>query len=138
LRIEAGFMLFANECRLPVNPAELGLAAFAGPRGGGARVRLVCFEATCPERPVLWRPPPATQLPRRSGEIAVTSACHSIVADRVLGLGFVLADDARPGCAVRDPLGSFRDVRIVPMPFHDRDKKRPRGSWSPGDFRSIP
>jgi hypothetical protein len=39
---------------------------------------------------------------------------------------------------VRDPLGSFDDIRLAPMPFYDRDKKRPRGAWLPGDFRPMP
>ncbi len=136
MRIEAGFMLFVNECRLPATPAELGLAQFAGNRAGIGRVRLVCFEADCPERPVLWRAPDGVRRPRASGEIAITSACRSVVFERIIGLGFVLADDAVPGRTVRDPLGWFRDIRLVALPLYDPDKRRPRGDWSMTDLRS--
>jgi glycine cleavage system aminomethyltransferase T len=138
LRIEAGFMLFANECRLPVTPAELGLAKFAGARAGAARVRLVGFEAEGSERPILWRAPAKVDLPRAPGEMAITSACRSVVFDRIIGLGFVRADDAVPGRIVHDPRGSFRAVRVVSLPHYDPKKRRVRGGWSMADFTPQP
>jgi glycine cleavage system aminomethyltransferase T len=138
LRIEAGFMLFVNECRLSVTPAELGLAKFAGSRAGTARVRLVGFEAECGEHPILWRAPAETELPRAPGEIAITSACRSVVFDRVIGLGFVNADDAVPGRTVHDPRGWFRAIRLVSLPPYDPEKRRPRGGWSVADLSPLP
>lgn len=138
LRIEAGFMLFVNECRLAVTPAELGLAQFAGERAGSARVRLVGFEAEGGARPILWRAPREVGLPRGPGEIAITSACRSIVFDRIIGLGFVRADDAVPGRTARDPHAGFGLVRLFSLPLYDPEKRRPRGDWSMADLTPQP
>ena len=127
LRIEAGFILFANECVLGASAGELGLAAFAGPAGGASRSRLVSFTAETPVRPVPWQPRPGMTLPRRRGEIAVTSACHSVVADKTLGLGFVSAD--HDSDIAEDPEGWFRGVRLTRSPYFDPHKRRPRGPW---------
>ncbi len=129
LRIEAGFVLFANEFCLPVTAAEAGLKTFAGGDIAPPRFRLVCFRTESHETPVLWRPPEDVAAPE-PGTITVTSACHSIVADGILGLGYVLADEAGSDAVFVDPNRRFENVRTVPMPFYDMEKRRPRGDWS--------
>src|SRR5215510_1867885 len=116
LRIEAGFVLFANEFGLPVTAAELGLERFAPEPGhervSGAserRVRLLCFRAACACEPVLWQPSPSgTPFPPPPGTIVVTSACRSILAGDVLGLGYALA--APSPANLVDAAGQFHDL----------------------------
>jgi aminomethyltransferase len=135
LRIEAGFVLFANELRFPVSPAELGLERFASEPGharvsqaGERRVRLLCFRAACPCEPVLWQPSPSgTPFPPPPGTIVVTSACRSILAGDVLGLGYALA--APSPANLVDATGQFHDLCEVSLPFYDPGKRRPRGGW---------
>jgi aminomethyltransferase len=136
LRIEAGFLLSANELCVPVAAAELGLDRFAA--GPGAfcpgraqarerRVRLICFGASCDTEPVLWRPRPDASFPPARGELFVTSACRSAVTKEVLGLGYVAV---APRCAqLVDPAGQFHEIREVSLPFFDPRKRRPRGGW---------
>lgn len=131
LRMEAGFLLFANELRIPVTAREAGLARFAASQAveqGGA-VQLVAFTARTVEAPVLWQPPHDIARPSASGAIAVTSACHSALAGRTLGLGYVRADEAAVGTRLRDPWATFHDVEIAPLPFFDPRKRRPRAAW---------
>src|SRR5690606_4675620 len=127
LRIEAGFILFANECALPVYPGELGLARFAPRVGTVERVRLTGFRCDRVLETEPWRPhgPPVAPV---SGEITVTSACRAGDGG-VLGLGFVPAGEASPGAVAVDPTGRFGPVTQVPMPVHDPAKARPRGPW---------
>jgi glycine cleavage system T protein (aminomethyltransferase) len=129
LRIEAGFVLFTNELALPVAPAEAGLARFhhAGhpPRPA---IKLVSFRADCGDLSWPWRPARGLQRPAQPGAIAVTSACDSVVAGGVLGLGYVVA--ATPAeKPLQDPTGTFRNIRLTPMPFYDTAKRRPRAPW---------
>lgn len=132
LRIEAGFLLFANEFRVPVSAQEAGLGRFAEPRGAERRppVRLVCFRARTGETPLLWRAASEIRRPEHEGAITITSACRSIVARGTLGLGYVLASEARSERAFHDPADRFHEVRIVPLPFYDREKRRPRAAWN--------
>jgi glycine cleavage system aminomethyltransferase T len=134
LRIEAGFILFANELRFAVSPAELGLGRFASepawqttaqPRA--RTVRLVCFQATCDSVPVLWEPHCNVGFPPAPGVIVVTSACRSILTGGVMGLGYALATTS--GTKLCDPAGQFRDIREVSLPFFDPAKQVPRGAW---------
>lgn len=136
LRIEAGFVLFANELRLPVTAYEAGLRQFAdaNKRGGapdgvpGGDCRLVTFRAKA-DVPPLWLPPVNLERPAARGELVATSACASPLADGTLGLGFVRgADllDSAPPTFVSDALGA---VEIVTHPFHDPAKQRPRAPW---------
>jgi glycine cleavage system aminomethyltransferase T len=132
LRIEAGFVLFANEFRLPVTAAEAGLERFAGPCAApkAPEIALVCFRASTREKPVLWRPRAPVVRPARSGLLAVTSACHSLQAGGTLGLGYALRSDLIAGVPLHDPAGAFADIRLAPLPFLDRKKRRPRASWA--------
>ena len=135
LRIEAGFILFANELRFPVSSAELGLERFAPEpghkrvsRAGERRVRLLCFRAACACEPVLWQPSPSgTPFPPPPGTIVVSSACRSILDGDVLGLGYALA--APSPANLVDAAGQFHDFCEVSLPFYDPSKRRPRGGW---------
>lgn len=138
LRIEAGFVLFANECRFAVSAEELGLPAFGGPAPWPARVRLTGFEAKAAEPPVMWHAQ-RTTLPERADEMRISSACHSPHLERTIGLAFVKAD-ASPGLigSLNDADRRFTDIRLLPMPFFDPEKRRPRGAWHPGTFWPMP
>jgi glycine cleavage system T protein (aminomethyltransferase) len=132
LRIEAGFVLFANEFRLPVTAREACLERFAGWCGAPEEpeISLVCFRANTPEKPVLWRPRAPLVRPTGSGMITVTSACHSLKAGGTLGLGYALRSDLLAGAPLHDPTGAFADIRLAPLPFFDPQKRRPRTPWS--------
>ena len=136
LRIEAGFLLFANELRFPVSAAELGLGRFAAtPRAPGTeraaerepRVRLLCFGASCATEPMLWQPRGDASFPPPPGGLLVTSACRSIVTGRVLGLGY--ASLAPRSAHLVDPASQFQEIREVSLPVYDPRKRRPRGEW---------
>ena len=131
LRIEAGFVLFANEFQLPVTAREAGLAMFAGGHwiGGDAELALVAFRALSSAPPGLWRPPRTLERVSRPGDIAVTSACFSPLAEGILGLGYVRRADLEAGYAFTDPLGAFTCIKIVPRPYYDPGKRRPRTAW---------
>jgi glycine cleavage system T protein (aminomethyltransferase) len=131
LRIEAGFVLFANEFKMRATAAETGLERFTGGQqlSFNDGLALVCFTARSAEKPVLWRPSASLARPT-AGTIAVTSACHSVLANDTLGLGFALQSDLRAGRRFCDPGGQFENVTIVPRPFFDRGKRRPRADWA--------
>jgi aminomethyltransferase len=129
LRIEAGFILFANEFRLPVFPCEAGLGKFS--RSADMRapeITLLTFRADADRLRWPWQPPEELKRPTAPGEIVVTSACESIAAGGILGLGYVLAATAADA-ELRDPTGIFRNIRPAAMPFYDTAKRRPRAPW---------
>ncbi|HEV2624575.1 MAG TPA: hypothetical protein VGV62_05595 [Xanthobacteraceae bacterium] len=136
LRIEAGFVLFRNEFRLPATPAEAGLGKFYAAPQPLPKITLVSFVADADRLAWPWQPRGPCNRPSMPGEIVVTSACESIVAGGILGLGYVLggyeAEDgagAEPGASLRDPTGMFRNVRQTPLPYYDTAKRRPRLPW---------
>lgn len=129
LRIEAGFVLFTNEFRLPVSVREAGLGKF----GWSAdplipEITLVSFRADADRLSWPWRPPRELRRPVEPGTIVVTSACASAVAGGVLGLGYVLAG-MPPETILHDPTAMFRNIRLTPRPFYDTAKQRPRAPW---------
>ena len=129
LRIEAGFVLFANEFRLPVAPAELGLQQFHTDRNARASgLKLVCFRAKADHLSLPWTGHSLPQRPVEPGVIAITSACNSIAAGGILGLGFITASTADTD-PLHDPSGEFQEIRRVPLPFYDALKRRPRQPW---------
>ena len=129
LRIEAGFVLFSNEFRLPVTPEEAGLGRFHRPSSATPpQVALITFRADAHRPGWPWRPCWAPQQPVVSSEIVVTSACDSVVAGGILGLGYVLCR-REPDTVLRDPTGTFRDIRQTSMPYYDPRKRRPRLPW---------
>lgn len=132
LRIEAGFILFANECRLGADPAALGLERAAPHALAHSPLRLVAFTAAPAPIRSPWRPdglhPPAR------GEIAITSASASVaLRGQTIGLGFVHAAEAAPGTRVRDHACRFGEVRVERIPLYDPAKQRPRGPWPDHD-----
>jgi glycine cleavage system aminomethyltransferase T len=136
LRIEAGFVLFSNEFRLPATPIEAGLGKFyAGPQPL-PKITLVSFVADADRLAWPWQPRGPCERPSMPGEVVVTSACESIVAGGILGLGYVLggheAEDgagAGSGASLCDPTGIFRNIRQTPLPYYDTAKRRPRLPW---------
>ena len=129
LRIEAGFVLFANEFRLPVAPAEAGLGRFyQPPHRLSPQIKLVSFQAEAAGLSWPWQPSPAIRRPQAPGIVAVTSACNSIVAGGILALGYVHVS-TQAGMALHDPTGTFRNIRLTSMPFYDAKKQRPRAVW---------
>jgi aminomethyltransferase len=130
LRIEAGFVLFANQFRVPVTASEAGLERFAAPRGpkSDQGVKLVCFAAIARDIPVPWQPEGPIWRPTQ-GTIAITSACRSAHAGgSILGLGFARRSDVETARPLHDPRGMFTDIRLVSLPFVDPQKLRPRAA----------
>ncbi|MGI9387047.1 MAG: hypothetical protein ACR2OX_06420 [Methyloligellaceae bacterium] len=138
LRLEAGFVLFANEFKCPVTAREAGLGHFSQSISCQERdaIDLICFtcETQPPEMP--FRPKPPFLLPKHQNDVVVTSACESPAAGRTLGLGYVLDVSARPSDQpLVDTSGVFKSIRIAPRPFVDPGKRRPRLDW---DTQAIP
>ncbi len=134
LRIEAGFVLFAQEFRIPVTPEEAGLAVFgtaAEAPDGPDTLSLIAFTAEAADRPVLWQPRQRLTRPITAGEIAVTSACWSPHAGGVLGLGFARRADLDAGLPLHDPASDFTHIIRAARPFVDPAKRRPRAPWPP-------
>jgi aminomethyltransferase len=129
LRIEAGFVLFANEFRLPVTAADIGLTQFAEKKAQPPRYRLICFCAISDETLTIWSPADDL-LPPEQGCITITSACSSPDNGAVLGLGFVQAKDFGINGGFKDPLWQFTNIQEVSRPFYDTLKRRPRATWN--------
>jgi glycine cleavage system aminomethyltransferase T len=129
LRIEAGLVLFANEFRLPVSPREAGLGKFYRSADmPQPEIVLVSFRADAAGLRWPWEPSRELKRPVTPGEIVVTSACDSVAAGGILGLGYVLAG-AMADANLRDSTATFRNVRLTPMPFYDTAKRHPRALW---------
>lgn len=129
LRIEAGFVLFDNEFRLPVSPQEAGLGRFHRSADlGRPPITLISFCADADALRLPWRPSRDLHRPAAPGEIVVTSACRSNAAGRILGLGYVRAD-AEWGADLHDPTRTFHNIQRTPLPFYDTAKRRPRVAW---------
>ena len=80
LRIEAGFILYCNECSIGATPIEMGLAQFAGEETDqnlSSELKLACFTARHHECPVLWQHSKSNPPHPTRGEIVVISACFS-------------------------------------------------------------
>lgn len=133
LRIEAGFPLFWNDFAIPVDLWEAGLNSFSDATPPTARanaLKRVCFTADAHFVPIMWRPARRPVRPKKGGEIAVTSACSSARAGRVLGLGFMLSCEAKDCPELSDPSGCFANIRLETLPYYDPAKARPRAAWS--------
>jgi aminomethyltransferase len=129
LRIEAGFVLYDNEFRLPVSPGEAGLAQFHVEQNAHKiSLKLVSFRAETDHMSLPWVAKSGLERPTQPGVIAVTSACRSIAASGVLGLGFVTASTV-DDVLLRDPSGEFHNIRRTQQPFYDTSKRRPRLPW---------
>lgn len=130
LRIEAGFVLFANEFRLPVSPIEAGLGKFhSGLENSKPELKLVTFEAEAEAlKPLPWQPSIELSHSMKPDEIVVTSACRSISNRKIIGLGYIPIATPKEA-ALKDKSGVFRNISQLPMPFYDRQKLRPRTNW---------
>ncbi len=127
LRIEAGFLLFTHELSVPVRAHEVGLANLLGPEPKPPRVRLCCFTAAPRESfdADFWRPGPGLALPETPGNLCVTSAALSPIAQRILGLGYIHANQPL-NHALIDTADNFTDIEIVSLPYYDTHKRIPR------------
>jgi len=128
LRIEAGFILFLNECRAGCTARELGLGQFCLSGRGNPAYRLVCFTATAAADALPWSSPRQIVRAPAPGEILVTSASLSPLVDHVLGLGLVRWDHDDTLHLV-DPKEKFRQIEVVNRPFYDPSKSLPRQQW---------
>jgi aminomethyltransferase len=141
LRIEAGHILFTRELALPVGPFELGLGRLLDferapaigmtvlrarrwkdplkrlvgliPDSGDLAAITSVLETTC------YSDPPA-----RPGRARLTSVCMSPIFGRIIGLGFVAAEDRYPGSRVS--LGRGVRARGARLPFYDPARVLPR------------
>jgi aminomethyltransferase len=129
LRIEAGFVLFQNEFCLPISPEEAGLGKFCQSAGRPApRLTLITFRAEADGVRWPWTPARDLHVPGSPGEIAVTSACESIIAGGILGLGYVRAGTSAK-MRLHDPAATFINIERTAMPLYDTAKQRPRAPW---------
>lgn len=112
LRIEAGYVLFDREIDGRANPRELGLERMVSTKMKFPCTRqLVGFELQ------------KTSMKEALAEGLLTSECFSPTLNKHLGLGFVPPD------AVADVrLADGRGARVVPLPFYDPERRRPRGA----------
>ena len=111
LRIESGYVLFDRELDGHANPRELGLERFAGSsRDFPLTKKLVGLEFT-------------DKTDSKAPLARVTSECFSHTFGKRIALGFAPPD---AGDAVR--LAGGRAARIVPLPFYDPERQRPRGA----------
>lgn len=138
LRIEAGYILFARELAAPVTPFELGLGrlvSFSG-RGFMGEAALRKRRWNEPERRLVGLVPgvegcvPPEQLlagvggDRKTDRAQITSAAWSPLFGRMLGLGLVAAEHARPGS--RLALAAGVRAEVARLPFYDPAKRLPR------------
>ncbi|MGP1609847.1 MAG: glycine cleavage T C-terminal barrel domain-containing protein, partial [Burkholderiales bacterium] len=137
LRIEAGYLLFANELAIPVTPYELGLARLVD-------MYLIDFIGLSSLRRLRWQEPVKRLvglLPESGRHVVdlaslaatatenetttrLTSVCRSPLIKRVLALGFVTAADRYPGTAVS--LAGMGPARVARLPFYDPGHHLPR------------
>lgn len=131
LRIEAAFILFANELRVPVTEYELGLGQFARTNSMQRRspLILVSFTAETMHKPLLWQTPPELSFLGQPKKIIVTSACWSPLSRSTLGLGYVRRTDFERKSPIHDPTEIFEKIRVFDRPLHDPNKRRPRAPW---------
>ncbi len=129
LRIEAGFMLFANDLALEPTVSELGVDPTHTDARLQDRFRFICCTAKTDHDPVLWQPNSVCITAPGWNEISVTSACFSTVAQSVLVLGFC-KPNANLDKTLFDRSGTFTDIRPVSRPFFDPEKLKPRGRFN--------
>jgi len=129
LRIEAGFFLFTNECRISPSIGELGLSALLKDNEVNPEIKLVAFtgDHKSSRDLSLWQPTSSALRRPGRGEITVSSACFSQLFNRVIGLGFV-ACGGETG-AVDDPQHEFYNVKLCSLPSYDPHKTRPHRAW---------
>lgn len=129
LRIEAGFFLFTNECRVFPTISELGLAGLLEDGEARPEIRLIAFKAETKREMdlTLWQPQDGLARRPEFNQITVTSSCYSPYFDRPIGLGFIPAE--HDGNFVSDPHNSFINIEVCKPPMFDPRKIRPRQPW---------
>ena len=129
LRIEAGFFLFTNECRISPSIGELGLSLLLENSEVNPEIKLVAFtgDHKSSRDLALWQPTSSALRRPGRGEMTVTSACYSQLFNRVIGLGFVACGGETD--AVNDPQREFYNIKLCPLPAYDPHKTRPRREW---------
>ena len=128
LRIEAGYLLFSNDCRLGCSSHELGLGRFDGKPAGPPRYRRVHFHSSQGVLDAPYAAPRTIDAPV-SGRISVTSASPSIAFGGTVGMGLALAGDfPAPGFRA-DGIGIGSVATVQDRPVFDPDKRIARGHW---------
>jgi len=127
LRIEAGFILFLNECRLQANTTELGIGNFTEREQTRSRYRLICFECRC-DHDLLPYAATANLIPPKIGEIAITSVNRTQFTKMAIGFGFINICDVER-TVFSDPLRLFHQIMRAQRPYFDFHKTRPRRHW---------
>ncbi len=111
LRIESGYVIFDREIDGHANPKELGLERLVSPpRDFPVRKSLIGVEILGTAKP-------------SSPRVQLTSECFSPTLQKQIGLGFAL-----PGARGDVKLADGRGARIVPLPFYDPERRRPRAA----------
>jgi glycine cleavage system T protein (aminomethyltransferase) len=129
LRIESGYILFAQELKTPVTPYELGMGRWVSlPRAP--------FIGSSALEAMRYRPPARALVglvleERLSGaahfsQAQITSQCHSPILGKTLALGFVQPKSGYPGSLVRAEDG--RTARVARLPFYDPLRLRVRSA----------
>lgn len=112
LRIEAGYVLFDREIDGRANPRELGLERLVSTKTDFSfKKKLVGFEIE------------TVSVKKDLPEGVLTSESYSPTLRKHLGLGFV-----PPDASGEVRLADSRSARIVPLPFYDPERRRPRGA----------
>lgn len=128
LRIEAGYLLFTNDCRLQCGTAALGLGKFDDAAQHSQGFRRIFFHV---DEDLLLQPYAAPDVldPPVPGTIAVTSATPSVSLSGTVGMGLMNSDDSPESLhATIFP----RSSTLTPSerPFYDPDKLVVRGHWA--------
>ncbi len=141
LRIEAGYILFAQELRFRISPAGLGYGRIAALGLGGDFIGAAALRRRGRQRIFLaglvplraaavgWRSDsvalPDVELPPVApGRACLTSACWSPTFSRPLGLGYVADVDRHPGSTVRLQDGQW--AQVARLPYYDPPRIVPR------------
>jgi glycine cleavage system aminomethyltransferase T len=114
LRIESGYVLFDREIDGRANPRELGLDRLVAPPVAFPLSRKLSGLEILDER-----------AGREGAPAQLTSECFSPLLGKAIGLGFV-APQAQTGDTVS--LTDGRGARVVPLPFYDPERRRPRAA----------
>jgi aminomethyltransferase len=134
LRLEAALPLHGNDISASTNPIEAGLERFVtldkGDFCGADALRAI--QAKGPARRLIgFQTVEKGALPRAHSDIVVdgkpvgevSSGGYSPALDRNIGLGYVPAQSASPGCRIQvDIRGNLIDAEVVRTPFYSRPR----------------
>jgi aminomethyltransferase len=134
LRLEVCYPLHGNDIGPDTDPISAGLGwvcALDKEFIGVEEVRRIKSEG--PERKLAAFVMEEKAVPRQGMTILeggeVTSGTHSPMLDRGIGMGYVPAELARPGCELTiDVRGRHRRARVVKKPIYQREERESGGS----------